>query len=104
MRKCWLLKHRLDDKDTPPTHTHTNNAPKPPRPRTLVLRPFCCPMNMKLTPSMDPIPHTIAGSSSPARSPWSSTNLSVMLRMMSRQVGRLGWRATWSRCVGVRRE
>eukprot|EP00955_Chlamydomonas_euryale_P004208 43835-Chlamydomonas_euryale.AAC.1 len=42
--------------------------------RTLVLRPFCCPTNMKGVPSMLPMPHTIAGSSRPARSPCSSTN------------------------------
>ncbi len=43
---------------------------------TFVLRPFWWPMNMKETPSMEPMPHTMAGSSSPARSPCSSTNLS----------------------------
>jgi hypothetical protein len=70
---------------------------------SLVLRPFWWPMNMKETPSMLPMPHTTAGSSRPALSPCSSTNLSVMLRMMSRQVGRLGWRATWSFWVGASR-
>lgn len=39
----------------------------------------------------------------PARSPCSSTNLSVMLSAMSRNVGRLGWRATCSCCTGVSR-
>jgi hypothetical protein len=42
--------------------------------RTLVLRPFWCPMNMKVLPSMLPRPHTMAGSSRPPRSPCSSTN------------------------------
>ena len=59
---------------------------------------------MKDTPSIDARPHTMAGSSRPARSPWSSTNWSEMLRAMSRKVGRLGWRATCRRCTGVRRE
>ena len=42
---------------------------------TLVLRPFWWPMNMKEMPSMEASPHTMAGSSSPALSPCSSTNL-----------------------------
>ena len=67
----------------------------------LVLRPFWWPMNMKVRPSMLARPHTMAGSSSPPLSPCSSTNLSVMLRAMSRKVGRLGCRATASRCTGV---
>ena len=42
---------------------------------TFVLRPFWWPMNMKEMPSMEASPHTMAGSSSPALSPCSSTNL-----------------------------
>lgn len=42
---------------------------------TFVLRPFWWPMNMKEMPSMEARPHTMAGSSSPALSPCSSTNL-----------------------------
>ncbi len=45
---------------------------------------------MNEVPSMLPMPHTMAGSSSPARSPCSSTNLSVMFRMISRHVGLFG--------------
>jgi hypothetical protein len=59
---------------------------------------------MKEMPSMLVNAHTIALSSRPARSPCTSTNLSVMLNAMSMNVGRLGWRAICSRCVGVRRE
>ena len=106
---------------------------------TFVLRPFCCPIIMYDTPSIEPMPATIAGSSrpatgsvhcwcmllclrlecaaepvlrphaeqqhetTPARSPCSSTNLSVMLSAISRNVGRLGWRATCSCCTGVSR-
>ena len=40
-----------------------------------MLRPFWWPMNMKETPPMEASPHTMAGSSSPALSPCSSTNL-----------------------------
>lgn len=58
---------------------------------------------MKEMPSMEPSPHTMAGSSRPARSPCSSTNLSVMFSAMSRNVGRLACRATCSRCVAVSR-
>jgi hypothetical protein len=71
--------------------------------RAFVLRPFWWPMSMKDMPSMEPRPQTMAGSSRPARSPCSSTNLSVMLSAMSRNVGRLACRATCSRCVAVRR-
>lgn len=42
---------------------------------TFVLRPFWWPMNMKEMPPMEASPHTMAGSSSPALSPCSSTNL-----------------------------
>lgn len=41
---------------------------------TFVLRPFWWPMNMNEVPSMLPMPHTMAGSSRPPRSPCSSTN------------------------------
>ena len=71
--------------------------------QALVLRPFWWPMNMKEVPSMEARPQTMAGSSRPARSPCSSTNLSLMLSAMSRKVGRLGCRATCRRCTGVRR-
>lgn len=42
---------------------------------------------------MLPMPHTMAGSSKPARSPCSSTNLSVMFSAMSRKVGLQGQQA-----------
>ena len=55
----------------------TGSLTSPPRQHqapTLVLRPFWWPINMKETPSMLPMPHTMAGSSRPPRSPCSSTN------------------------------
>jgi len=71
---------------------------------TFVFLPFWCPINMKVCPSILARPQTIAGSSRPARSPCSSTNLSEMLRATSRNVGLFGCRATCKRCTGVRRE
>jgi hypothetical protein len=90
-RKGLLPAPALHLQAGPNTH---RPPPLPPPLPTLVLRPFWCPTNMKAVPSRVPMPHTMAGSSRPARSPCSSTNLSVMLRMMSSAVGRLGWRAT----------
>src|SRR5664279_1501922 len=62
-----------------------------------VSAPFWWPTIMTRRPSIRAGPPTIAPSSPKRRSPWSSTNASVMWPTSSRVCGRRGLRASWTR-------